>query len=89
LLEKSNLASLALPTFSMSVRVRVELLKASMYFVALFRAILSRLADWLLLKLSATLKCNSCRILFAGIGFWGIETSFLPMDSSVRGASGR
>jgi hypothetical protein len=68
LLEKSNLASLALPTFSMSVRVSAELLKASIYFVALLRAILSRFADWFLLKLSATLKCNSCRTLLAGMG---------------------
>jgi hypothetical protein len=74
---KSNLASFALPTFSTSVRISSEVLKAWMYFVALLRAILSLVAVWLLLKLSATLKYNSCRTLFAGMGFWGIETSTL------------
>jgi hypothetical protein len=48
-----------------------------MYFVAVLRAILSRFADWRLLKFSTVLKCNSCRTLFADMGFWGMETSTL------------
>jgi hypothetical protein len=56
----------------MSIKVSSDRLKASMYFVALLRAIPSRSADWHLLKFSAALRCNSCLTLFAGMGFWGM-----------------
>jgi hypothetical protein len=55
-------------TFSRSVRVSVELLKALMYFVALLRAMPSLFAVSVLLKSSSTAKCSSWRILFAGKG---------------------
>ena len=58
----------------MSVNVSSDRLKASMYFVALLRAIPSRSADWYLLKVSVALRCNSCRTLFAGMGFWGMPS---------------
>jgi hypothetical protein len=67
----------------MSEKVNVDFLKASMYFPALLRAILSRFADWLLLKSTARQRRSSCLTLYAGIGFWGTVACTLRLVQPV------